>query len=68
MPAGIETPILARAHGAQPGFWHRLAAYLTPLLRAQHVPASHTHRLCESPIDRLVRESPSLSVSALAIL
>jgi len=83
MPAGIETHALARAYvepsalsreerpqacGAHPGFWHRLATYLPPMLRAQHVPVSRTHRPCEPPMDRLVREYPSLSVSALAII
>jgi len=83
MPAGIETHELARAHvepsdlsieerpqarGARPEFWHRLATYLTPRPRAQHGPVSRTRRPCEPPMDRLVRESPSLSVSALAII
>jgi hypothetical protein len=83
MPAGIETHAPAsapvepsdlsreerpQAHSAHPGFWPRLATYLTAMLRAQHGPVSRTHRPCEPPMDRLIRESPSLSVSALAII
>ena len=83
MPAGLETHARASAHvepsacaleerpqarGARPEFWHRLATYLSPRLRAQHGPVSRTRRPFEPPMDRLVRESPSLSVSALAII
>jgi hypothetical protein len=65
----IETPQTRRAH---PGFWrslaHGIATYLTPKPREWHAPSCSAYRPDETPLDRLVREHPSLSVYALAIV
>ena len=65
----IETPQTRRA---RPGFWrslaHGIAMYLTPTPREWHAPSSSAYRTGETPLDRLVREHPSLSVYALAIV
>jgi hypothetical protein len=58
-----------QALGARPGFWRSLAdgitLYLTPTPRVRHAPAC---RPFEAPMDRLVQESASLSLLALAII
>ncbi len=65
----IEQPQTRRAC---PGFWHSLAhkiiTYLTPTPREQHAPSCSAPRPFETPMDRLVRESPSLAVYALAMI
>jgi hypothetical protein len=65
----IERPQLRRA---RPGFWrtlaHGITKHLTPTPRGRHAPLYHAHRPFETPIDRFVREYPSLSVYALALI
>ena len=65
----IEQP---RTHLARPGFWrmlvHSITMFLMPLPHARHTPACHVHRPFEAPMDRLIRENPSLSVYALSIV
>jgi len=65
----IETPQTRRA---RPGFWrslaHGITTYLTPTPRQWHAPSCSVCRPFETSIDRLVREHPSLSVYALAIV
>jgi hypothetical protein len=65
----IEQP---RTRLARPGFWrmlaHRITMFLTPRSHARHTPACHVHRPFEAPIDRLIRENPSLSVYTLSIV
>ena len=65
----IEMPKTRRA---RPGFWrslaHGISTYLTPTPRERHAPACSVHRPFETPMDRLVREYPSLSAYALAIV
>jgi hypothetical protein len=60
-----------QARSARPGFWRALAygvtTYLTCTLHARRVPAYHAPHPFETPMDRLVREYPSLSAHALAI-
>ena len=84
MPPVIDTPnddhidahILQseqpQARGARPGFWrslaHGITTYLTPTPRERHAPVCSTCRPFEAPMDRLVQESPSLSLLALAII
>ena len=64
----IEKP---RAPRAQPGFWrtlaHGITKYLTHTPRAQQAPSYSACRPFETPMDRFVREYPSLSILALAI-
>ena len=65
----IETPQTRRA---RPGFWrslaHGIVTYLTPTPRERHAPSCSVYHPGETPLDRLVREHPSLSVYALAIV
>ena len=65
----IETPQTRRA---RPGFWrslaHGIVTYLTPTPHEWRAPACDARRPFETPLDRLVREHPSLSVYALAIV
>jgi len=65
----IEMPQTRRT---LPGFWrslaHGITTYLTPTPRKWHVPACRARRSFETPMDRIVREYPSLSVYALAIV
>ena len=65
----IEIPQIRRA---RPGFWrslaHGITTYLTPTPRQWHAPSCSVCRPLETSIDRLVREHPSLSVYALAIV
>lgn len=71
--AHVEAPLLANERpqgpGARPGFWrsltHGIMTYLPATPRLQHAPAC---RPFEAPMDRLVQESPSLSLLALAML
>ena len=61
-----------QARGARPGFWRSLAhgiiTSLTPTPRERHTPVCSTCRPFEAPMDRLVQESSSLSLLALAII
>jgi len=65
----IEKPQTRRA---RPGFWRSLArgiaTYLTPTPREWHAPSCSARRPFETPMDRLVREHPPLSVYTLAIV
>jgi hypothetical protein len=65
----IERP---QARGARPRSWralaHGIATYLTHTLRERHAPWYRARRPFETPMDLLVREYPSLSVYALAII
>jgi len=61
-----------QAQGARPGFWrslaHGITTSLTPTPREPHAPVGRTCRPFEPPMDRLVQESSSLSLLALAII
>ena len=65
----IERPQPRRA---RPGFWRTLAQgitkHLTPTPRERHAPLYRVHHQFETPMDRFVREYPSLSVYALALI
>ena len=65
----IERPQPRRAH---PGFWRTLAqgiaTYLTSMLRKRHAPMGSIPRPFETPMDRFVREYPSVALYALAII
>ena len=68
----IETIARPEPRGARPGFWrtlmHGITAYLTPTPRERHAPLCSVHRPFEAPMDRLVREHPSLATYALAVI
>jgi len=68
----IETLERPQPRGARPGFWRTLAykitRFLAPTPRPQHVPSCSARRPFETPMDRLAREYPSLSVYALALI
>ena len=61
-----------QARRTRPGFWrsltHGLTTYLTPTPRERHVLHEGMCRPFETPMDRLVRESSSLSLLALTII
>ena len=65
----IERPQPRRAH---PGFWrtlaHGIARHLTHTPRASQAPLCSAPRPFETPMDRLVREHPSLALLALSII
>ena len=65
----IEMPQTRRA---RPGFWrslaHGITTYLPPTPREWQAPSCSAYRPGETPLDRLVREHPSLSVYVLAII
>ena len=65
----IERP---QARGTRPGFWrtlaHGMTKHLTPMPRERHAPSCSAHRPFETPMDRLARECPPLSILALAII
>jgi hypothetical protein len=65
----IERP---EARRARPGFWRTLAyrstTPLTQTPRASQAPSYSRHRPFETPMDRLVREHPSLAPLALSIV
>jgi len=65
----IERP---RPRGARPGFWrtlvHGITKHLTPAPQARQAPLSSTPRPFEAPMDRLVREHPSLAPLVLSIV
>ena len=68
----IEPIARQEPRGVRPGFWrtlvHGITAYLTPTPRERHAPVCSVRRPFETPMDRLVREHPSLATFALAII
>jgi hypothetical protein len=68
----IKTIARPEPRGVRPGFWrtlvHGIPAYLTPTPRARHAPVCSVRRPFETPMDRLVREHPSLATYVLAII
>ena len=68
----IETIARPEPRGVRPGFWrtlvHGITTYLTPTPRERHAPVCSVRRPFEAPMDRLVREHPSLATYALAII
>jgi hypothetical protein len=68
----IETIARPEPRGTRLGFWrtlvHGIIAYLTPTPREWHAPMCSVRRPFEAPMDRLVREHPSLATYALAII
>jgi hypothetical protein len=68
----IETSERPPAHRVRPGFSRTLAqrilTSLTPTRRERHAPVCPVRRPFEAPMDRLVREHPSLAPYALAII
>ena len=68
----IETIERPQPRRARPGFWrslaHGITMSLTPMPREWPVPLCSVRRPFETPMDRLVRESPSLALLALAII
>ena len=68
----IETRERPPARQTRPGFWrmlaHGIATYLPPTPRERHTPVCPVSRPFETPMDRLVREHPSLAPYALAII
>ena len=65
----IERP---QPRGARPGFWrmlaHGITTYLTLMPRERHAPPCSAPHPFETSMDRLVREDPSLSIYALALI
>ena len=63
---------MSQTRKARPGFWrslaHGITTYLTPTPREWQAPSCSARRPFETPMDRLTREHPSLSVYALAIV
>jgi hypothetical protein len=68
----IETSERPQPRRTRPGYWrtlaHKLAMYLAPTPRERYTPACQGGRPFETPMDQLVREHPSLSVYALALI
>ena len=68
----IETLERPLARQTRPGFWrtlvHRIGTYLIPTPHERHVPVCRVSRPFETPMDRLVREHPSLATYALAMI
>jgi hypothetical protein len=68
----IETIARPEPRGVRSGFWrtlrHGLTAYLISTPRERHAPVCSIRRPFETPMDRLVREHPSLATYVLAII
>lgn len=72
----VETPAIHAerppARGARPGFWRMLARGITRHLphtpHERQAPSCSVRRPFETPMDRLAREYPSLSIYALSII
>jgi hypothetical protein len=68
----IETIERPPVRQTRPGFWrtlmHGITTYLTPTRHERHTGACRVSRSFETPMDRLVREYPSLATYALAII
>ena len=60
------------ARPARPGFWrtlaHRMTTSLRPTRRERHAPVCHVSRPFEAPMDRCLREYPSVALYALALI
>jgi hypothetical protein len=71
----VETPAILeerpQARRARPGFWrtlaHGIARRLTYIPHERQAPSCSPRRPFETPMDRLAREHPSLSILALAL-
>ena len=63
---------LSQPHKTRPGFWrtlaHGITKHLTPMPHERQASSCSVHRPFETPMDRLVREHPSLAPLALAII
>ena len=68
----IETIARPEPRGVRPGFWrtlmHGITAYLISTPRERHAPVCSVRRPFETPMDRLVREHPSLATYVLALI
>ncbi len=72
----VETPALReeqpQARGARLGFWrtlaHGITKHLTHRPHERQAPLCCARRPFETPMDRLAREYPSLSIRALSII
>ena len=68
----IETVERREPHRDRPGFWrtlaHGITTYLTPIRRERHAPSCLVNRPFEVPMDRFIREYPSLAPYALAMI
>jgi len=68
----IETREQRERHRVRPGFWrtlmHGISTYLSSIRRERHAPSCRVSRQFETPMDRFVREYPSLAPYALAII
>jgi len=68
----IETIERRKPRRTRPGFWrtlaHKITQYVTPTRRERHAHVCPVSRPFEAPMDRLVREYPSLAPYALAII
>jgi hypothetical protein len=68
----IEMSERPQRRHARPGYWrtlaHKLAMGLAPTPRERYTPACKGSHPFETPMDQLVREHPSLSVYALALI
>jgi hypothetical protein len=60
------------ARQTRPGFWrtlvHGITTYPTLTRHERHAPVCRMSRPFETPMDRLVREHPSLATYALAMI
>jgi hypothetical protein len=65
---GLQPP----ARQTRPGFWRTLVHGITtslPLTRHErHAPLCRVSRPCETTMDRLIREHPSLAIYALTMI
>jgi hypothetical protein len=61
-----------RARDARPGFWrtlaHGITTYLASTPHERPAPVCRVSRPFETPMDRLVREHPSVATYALAMI
>jgi hypothetical protein len=68
----IETIERPAARRVPPGFWrtlaHGISTYLTSLRHERPAPSCHVSHRFETPMDRFVREYPSLAIYALAMI
>ena len=67
----IETLERPQPRRARPGFWRTLArgiaTYLTPTPCEQHIPSCSMPHPFEAPMDRFIREHPTIAPIGLAI-
>jgi hypothetical protein len=68
----IETRERPRSRQTRPGFWrtlaHGITKHSTRTPRVRQAPSCSMHRPFETPMDRFVREHPSLAPLALSII